>query len=213
MQNNHFCQPAKINEKQNIIVAAFDFDGTMTTKDSLPVFLTYTSGFFKTWAKLFLHVPLFLLCLTKQVSRQHVKESLLESFFKGVSIDYIQSEGEKFAMGPLKSIVKPISLKKLKWHQSEGHVCILVSANLDVYLNAFASEHGFDHCLCSKVGFDSQKKITGQLIGLNCIGEEKVRRLTELLGSKENYTLYAYGDSNGDKEMLALADYPFYRLF
>jgi HAD superfamily hydrolase (TIGR01490 family) len=212
MQNNHFCQPAKQIDKQNIIVAAFDFDGTITTEDSLPVFLSYTTGFFKAWSLLFLHIPLFTLCLLTRVSRQQVKESLLKSFFKGNSIRSLKCEGEKFARSNLLSLIKKKALEKLKWHQKNNHVCVLVSANLDVYLETFAKDFGFDHCLCSIV--DSKEGIvTGRLKGLNCIGEEKVRRLGEIFGEKDTYTLYAYGDSDGDKEMLALADHPFYRSF
>lgn len=206
MQNSKFCQSANKS-----VVAAFDFDGTITTRDSLPYFLKFCSGWFKTILILFLHIPKFIICLFGGLSRQQVKESLIKSFFYGMPIHALKEKGSEFAKTALKPLLKEKSLVKLREHQALHHRCILVSANLDVYLNAFAKEYGFDDCLCSEVGFDNEGKVTGKLNGLNCWGKEKTTRLKELLGSKEDYILYAYGDSRGDQEMLALSDHPFYR--
>jgi len=213
MQKNPFCQSTKTDPVKKPIVAAFDFDGTITTRDSLPYFLVYASGFFKTFFKLAMHIPKFIACLLKIISRQQVKESLLKSFFKGMPIETLRSEGKKFAKGPLKKIVKQDALDELKKQQAQGARCILVSANLDVYLDEFAKLYGFHDCIASKVDFDGQGLVTGYLQGLNCREIEKVRRLEQLLGPRDDYILYAYGDSDGDKEMLEFADFPFYRKF
>jgi phosphoserine phosphatase len=45
-------------------------------------------------------------------------------------------------------------------------------------------------------------------ISKNCYGQEKVNRLLEVEPDRKNYYLYAYGDSRGDREMLAFADFP-----
>lgn len=208
MQKNKFCQPAT-----KLVVAAFDFDGTMTTGDSLPHFLKFSSGMFKTIIILFLHLPKFICCLLGLLSRQKVKESLISAFFYGMPIKDLKEKGMLFAKGSLKAILKESAILKLKEHQALGHRCILVSANLDIYLNSFAKEFGFDDCLCSQVDFDSKGSVTGTLRGKNCWGQEKVTKLKELLGDRENYILYAYGDSRGDQEMLEFADYPSYREF
>jgi hypothetical protein len=50
--------------------------------------------------------------------------------------------------------------------------------------------------------------LTGRLLGKNCYGPEKVQRLKTLLGSLEDYVIYTYGDSKGDRELLAIAQYP-----
>lgn len=203
MENQPFCQQ---------VVAVFDFDGTMTTTDSLPYFFKETSGLYKTCYEILRHVPKLICCLYDQSARQKAKESLLKSFFRGMPIDELRLKGKAFAEGALNRLVRQNALDKLKWHLQMSHRCILISANLDVYLDVFAKNHGFNDCLSSQVDFDEKGLVTGRLKGLNCIGEEKVGRLKELLGEK-NYTLYAYGDSDGDKELLAYADYPFYRCF
>lgn len=206
MQNKKICQDRDV-------IAAFDFDGTISTRDSLPYFLKFTTGSFKTFYKLFTHIPMFIAFYLKQVSRQQVKESLIKSFFKGMPIDDLRQEGEKFAKGPLLKILKSKALDKINWHLKCGHKCVLVSANLDVYLDAFAKNHGFYASLASRVDFDDKGLVTGYLKGDNCREVEKVRRLQELFGKEKNYVLYAYGDSDGDKALLDYADYPFYREF
>lgn len=213
MSKNEICQSSKNTIKQKIVIAAFDFDKTITDSDSLPYFFCFTKGYFQTLFNLFLHIPKFIFCLLNFISRQSVKISLITNFFKGMPISELLEEGKKFAEGPLKKHLKQEALEKIKWHQDMGHMCILVSANLNVYLDVFAKEYGFKHCICTKVEFNDEGYVTGGINGKNCWGPEKVARLKELLGDRENYLIYAYGDSLGDKELLEFADYPFYRLF
>ena len=87
--------------------------------------------------------------------------------------------------------------------------CVLISASIDAYLDPWSKLAGFDHVICSRLETTPAGNVTGRLVGLNCWGPEKVRRLEELFGPLKKYTLYAYGDSRGDKELLAGADYPF----
>lgn len=213
MQNKSICQSTKPNTNQKPTVAAFDFDGTITTRDSLLLFFWQTKGAFKTIIKLIVHAPIYIAYFFNLKSRQEVKESLIKSFFQRMPISLLRDEGKKFANGPLKKILKKEALDKIKCHQQMGHRCVLVSANLDVYLEEFAKIYGFEDCITSKVAFDKENCVTGYLEGLNCRGAEKVRRMEEILGPKSGYILYAYGDSDGDREMLDLADYPFYRIF
>lgn len=195
------------------IVAAFDFDGTMTKHDSLYDFFKYSAGTLETYFIFLQNLPKFIGFALKITSRKDLKESLLKSFFKGMPIADLRLKGEAFAKNIIPSLVKKEALAKLKWHRNKGHRCILVSANMDFYLDFFAKNNQFHDCICTKTAVDEAGLVTGYLQGENCRDVEKVRRLTELLGPKENYILYAYGDSDGDKELLELADYPFYRIF
>ena len=58
-----------------------------------------------------------------------------------------------------------------------------------------------------------QGKITGNIDGNNCYGEEKVNRIKQLYDLNSYSIIYAYGDSSGDRPMLALAQKPFYKPF
>lgn len=195
------------------IVAAFDFDGTLTYRDTFIPFLNFVKGRFLTLAYLTLSLPALIPCLFKNSEgRQLAKESLLKQFFKNMPREQIEAYGKQFAEKKLPGLLRPEALKCLRWHQKQGHRCILVSANLDIYLNPWAKMMGFQEIITSQVA-SLNGLITGKLIGNNVWGPEKERLLRELLGPKENFVLYAYGDSLGDKELLALADKPFYRQF
>lgn len=199
-----------IDEKP--VIAAFDFDGTITKRDTLISFLAFTAGKWQTAKKLLLASPEILGFVFHQLSRQDAKEAILKQFFKGMPYHQLQEMGEAFSRSPaLSRLVYPGALKRLEWHKSQKHRCILISASLDLYLEPWSTSHGFDGIICSKLKADQNGNATGLLEGKNCWGPEKERRLLELIGPKENYTIYAYGDSRGDEELLSTADYPFYR--
>ena len=199
--------------KEKKVIAAFDFDGTLTYRDSLPFFFKHLVGTSRTVGKLILSLPTFLGFTCGVLDRQKTKETLLKKFLKDLPLDLVKIMGKDFALGPLKNLVKAEGMQRLAWHQNQGHTCVLISANLDVYLKPWADKAGFKHLICSSLKTNSQGFITGQLHHLNCWGSEKTRRLKEWLNPAEEYLLYAYGDSRGDRELLEMADFPFYRSF
>ncbi|MGA8164608.1 MAG: HAD family hydrolase [Waddliaceae bacterium] len=193
-------------------IAAFDFDGTLSYRDTLFFFLLYAKGPIKTFCYLLSHIHVLAAFLLGKMSHQETKERILKKFFKGESIEKVKEKGRAFALERLSSHLRPEGLKRIRWHLDQGHRCIIVSASLDVYLQPWAMSMGFHDVVSSRLEVTKEGKATGYLDGENCRGAEKIRRLTELLGGPlENYCLYAYGDSEGDKELLEAADYPFYR--
>lgn len=199
-------------EVQKQIVAAFDFDGTITTRDSLLPFLFYIAGFWTSLKHLLLLSPYFLGFLINITSRQQVKEKVLTKFFGGMPINWIRQLGILFSKSnELDKIVLPSAKQRLAWHLQQGHRCILVSASIDVYLDPWRKKAGFHDLISSRLQVNAEGVFTGHLEGLNCWGPEKKRRLEELLGSRENYVLHAYGDGRGDKELLEMADFAYYR--
>jgi phosphatidylglycerophosphatase C len=198
-----------MSDKQ--IIAAFDFDGTITYHDSLLPFLTFTYGTIKTYGKLLLLAPTLIGFVLGIVKRQQAKEAILSSFFKGKSIETIQNQGKKYAKKRLNELVRPEARDRIKWHLDRGHHCVLISASLDIYLAPWAKTVGFKNVICSRLQTSDTKVITGKLNGANCWGPEKVRRLQEACGPRNQYTLYAYGDSRGDQELLETADHAFFK--
>jgi phosphatidylglycerophosphatase C len=201
------------SQKEKKVIAAFDFDGTLTYRDSLISFLKYVVGPSRTATKLFANLPSFIGFALNMTSRQELKEALLKDFLGGMPLELIQIVGKDFALGPLKSLLRSEGMQRLAWHQNQGHSCVLISANLDVYLKPWAEGVGFQKVICSSLATDAQGIVTGKLYEQNCRGSEKTRRLKEWTGAHEEYLLYAYGDSDGDKELLQMADFPFYRSF
>jgi HAD superfamily hydrolase (TIGR01490 family) len=193
------------------VVAAFDFDHTMTTADSFVAFLFRAFGRPRTALALAELLPEAVRYFLGASSRDALKERLVKRLFSGVSAECLRRVGQDHA-GALAAQLRPAALKRIAWHKARGDRLILVSASLDVYLAPLARSLGFDDLLCTRLSIVAER-CDGRLSGNNCRGTEKVKRLTELLGELSAFELYAYGDSDGDAAMLAVADHAYFRAF
>jgi phosphatidylglycerophosphatase C len=189
-------------------IAVFDFDGTITTKDTFLPFLFEVFGnrrVFKALARL---GPEAILLGIGISNRDTFKERLVQSLFSGESVDRLKAMGTQYA-NTLKPLLRSSALKQIEWHKSKGHRCVMVSASLDLYLNDIAKTLGFSDLLCTVLSHDNHV-FTGAFKESNCRSKEKVNRLQSLLGDLKTYKIYAYGDSLGDLDIIALADYGYY---
>lgn len=201
-----------MNPKETI--AAFDFDGTITTRDSLLPLLFFSHSIGVTLLKLFLLSPYFLLFILGLYSRQKTKEKILTSFFKGKTKEEMTLLGESYAKNKLPSLVKEEALKKISWHASQGHRLFIVSASIDCYLTPWSKEKGFEGVISSKLDYDEEGRVKGTLLGKNCWGEEKVNKLFNIIKQDpSSVILYVYGDSKGDHALLNKANYSYYKKF
>lgn len=193
------------------VVAAFDFDGTLTRRDTLFPFLLHVAG----WNRFIFHVSALAPTLAAyglgMMRNDVAKERVLTRFLSGMRSDELQHKATQFAMHKLPLLVRREALQRMDWHKQQGHRCVVISASLELYLQPWASKAGFDHIIGSRLETQEDGRVTGNLLGANCFGPEKVRRLEALLGTLDAYTLYAYGDSRGDKELLSIADHAYYR--
>lgn len=199
-----------MGKTQPVIWAAFDFDGTLTRRDSLLPFLRHACSpleFARKAARLTPVVGAYALGI---MSNERAKEQVLARFFGGGPITRVDTLGEAFAERHLPALLLDRAMDRLAWHRAQGHACVLVSASLVHYLEPWARRVGFEHVIATRLEADSQGRVTGRLHGGNCYGAEKARRLRTLIDGQD-YTLYAYGDSRGDREMLAMAHHPYYR--
>jgi phosphatidylglycerophosphatase C len=101
--------------------------------------------------------------------------------------------------------LRPDVRARVEWHRSEGHELVLVSASPELYVAPIGRRLGFDDVLATRLEVDADGRLTGRLVGANCRGPEKVARLRQWRGDAL-VIAYAYGDSAGDREMLALAE-------
>lgn len=187
-------------------VAFFDFDGTLTRRDTLLPFLRLINGTPKFVARMAYLSPVLAAYATKLMRNDVAKEIVLRHFLQGMQLDALQSYGRKFVDSVLPTLERPEGIERLRWHKAQGHSCVLVSASLDVYLEPWARKAGFDAWITSSLALDEEGRVSGRLEGGNCFGEEKVRRIKAWLDNKHCAALYAYGDSRGDLPMLNFAD-------
>jgi HAD superfamily hydrolase (TIGR01490 family) len=188
-------------------VAAFDFDGTLTRRDSLLPFLGRVCG---TWSagRAFARVaPALALDLAGRGDRDTAKERMLVRLLAGRTRDELARVGAEYGEYLVEHQLRPDMRARLAWHRDQGHETVIVSASLDVYLRTVQRRLGVDVLLCSVLEFDDGGRCTGRLLGGNCRGAAKATRLRAHLGSAP-VELWAYGDSAGDTAMLAMADHP-----
>lgn len=147
----------------------------------------------------------------KLVRNDFAKQKLLARALGGMEAARLTELGQAFAREKIPAMLRDDMKAELRRRRDEGYACVLVSASLDLYLEPWAAEAQFAAVLCSRLSYDAQGRATGNLLGANCYGEEKVRRIAEWLQSRERpQHIVAYGDTSGDRPMLALADQAFW---
>lgn len=196
-----------------MVVAAFDFDGTLTHRDTLFPFLLHVAGPLEFSFKFLSLLPTLSLYALGMMKNDIAKIKVLRRFLADMDMAALQQQALQFAEKKLPSLLRSEAMQRLEWHKQQGHRCVVVSASLEIYLRPWASKVGFSDILGSKLVEQADGTISGNLLGENCFGPEKMRRLEALLGKRDEYILYAYGDSRGDKELLSAADYPYYKKF
>lgn len=129
--------------------------------------------------------------------------------FAGWPREALEAKAEEFARFVQEHWMRSDTVSTLRWHGRAGHRTGLVSASYGLYLRPIARTLGMDFVIASELEFDQNDIATGRLIGGNCRGPEKRRRLEQWLKSQglEDSRLYAYGDSEGDKELLEMSHY------
>lgn len=189
--------------KQSIL-AAFDVDGTLTTRDCVLPFMCRVAGRARV-GRVGVRNGIALAQAAFGHQRDAAKARLCRDVFGGRDVAMTQSLGASFAEHVQAVWLRPDTLARLRWHQREGHRTALVSASLDPYLLPLGASLGVDDVVCTELEVGSDGRFTGGLVDGNCRGPEKVRRLAARFGRAD--VVYAYGDSAGDRELLAWADH------
>jgi phosphatidylglycerophosphatase C len=194
----------------NQIVAAFDFDGTITTTDSLRDFVHDTVGRGRFAVGVVRASPWLIGLLARVCDRGAAKAHFLAMTLGGMTHCELEDAAQQYAAHGLRALIRPEMAARIHEHKRRGHRLVLVSASPTLYLKHWAAGMGFDAVLATELEFRGDR-FSGRLASPNCWGPEKVRRLQQWFGSESPRVLYAYGDSRGDQEMLALADHAWLR--
>ncbi len=182
-------------------IYAYDFDGTLTTRDTLLEFIRYACGTVRFLLGFLLYSPLLVLMKLRLYSNGKAKQKVFAHFFKGMTIDAFDAHCQDFARTH-RHLLRPDVARQLEQALSEGSEVLIVSASIDNWVQPFFPK-------VKVLGTQIEVidgRLTGRFLTPNCYGQEKVRRILALHPDRSSYYLTAYGDSRGDREMLAFAD-------
>ena len=190
-------------------VAAFDFDGTLTTGGSVFDFLAAVTGSQTVLrATASLAPRLAHAAVVGGTVADETKQELFVRVLRGVDADRLDRVGAEFAVRHLAAHVRPEVRRRLDWHRGRGDKVVVVSASPDVYVKVAADRLVADGAIATRLEVDDAGRLTGRYDGGNCRGEEKIRRLRLWMADAdmEGARLWAYGNSRGDLRMLRAAD-------
>jgi phosphatidylglycerophosphatase C len=190
-------------------LVGFDFDGTLTVRDSFNAFLLWTAGPGRATLCLARLAPAALRYLFDR-DRARLKSAALRVFLRGKPLAWAQSRAETFARQA--RLLRPDALACWESWRARGARLVIVTASPDFVVAPFARRLGADLLIATHVDTDDRERLTGALLGRNCRGAEKVARLREAFGPDVRLEA-AYGDTGGDREMLALARTAGFKVF
>jgi len=194
-------------------IAVFDFDGTITTRDTFVEFTRFAAGNLSCLVALIRFLPQLTAYKLHLYPNWKVKEKIFSHFFKGVSEKRFNAMCESFFRTKGERILCKKTCNTIRKHQNRGDAVLIVSAGISNWIRPFGKYLKIDEIIGTEIATDSSGCLTGKFLTRNCYGMEKVNRIKQLYPNYQIYTWIAYGDSSGDKELLEFADERNYRIF
>lgn len=189
-------------------ICAFDFDGTLTNRDTLIAFIRYARGSRALLWGLLRHVHLLLLMKLRLYPNGQAKQRVFAYFFRGMTLEAFNRLCREFA-ATHRHLLRPEGTRTVQRARAEGAEVLIVSASIDNWVQPF-----FPDVTVLGTQIEVQDgRLTGRFLTPNCYGQEKVNRLLAAYPDRTNYHLSAYGDSRGDRQLLAFADESHYKPF
>lgn len=192
-------------------IAFFDFDGTITNKDTMLALAEYSKGKAGYLFGMLRLSPSLVALKLNLLSAQKAKQLFLRYFFSGMPMNDFNRLCERFSEDIIPSLIRKDALSTLQQHIANGDKVVVVSASAENWIAPWCNKNNIQF-----IGTKLEAKdniVTGMIDGLNCNGKEKVSRIKETFNLADFETIYAYGDSSGDKPMLSIATHPGFRVF
>jgi HAD superfamily hydrolase (TIGR01490 family) len=194
-------------------IHAFDFDGTLTRRDTLIEFIRYVKGNKEFLIGFLKHLHLLIMMKLGMMPNWKTKRIIFQYFFGGMTLEKFNEYCEKFAKEKA-SLLRKKGMVAVNKAVMDGDQVVIISASIENWVEPF-----FRFQVSNNINIIGTKiqvvdgKLTGRFLTKNCYGEEKVRRLLEQYPDRKEYKLVAYGDSRGDHALLDFADEGHYREF
>lgn len=190
-------------------LALFDFDGTITLKDTFVPFVRFAMRPRRMPIATARFLPVGIGYKLGWVSAAQARPVLVRLALGGEQSARVADLGVSYALTVLPGVVRRQAMDRIKWHRDQGDVVVVVSGSLYTYLSHWCRPLGVD-LICTQLE-ESNGALTGRYVGGDCIGAEKVKRIRERYDLDAYPVIYAYGDTEDDREMLALANKKYYR--
>lgn len=191
-------------------LALFDFDGTITSRDTLFEFIRFTHGDVAFFLRFIVLTPVLVLLMLKLIKNQRAKEIVLSHFYSGQKVEVFNRRASDFT-SKISAMVRQQALQSILEFKGQGVRVIVVSASPENWVKPWCDSLGIE-CIATKLETSNQV-LTGRIAGLNCHGEEKIRRIRELVTLTDYDEVSAYGDTPSDRPMMSLATRSFYEPF
>ncbi len=192
-------------------IVAFDFDGTLTVRDSYSAFLRWRCGQAAYLTRMARLGPAALSYLFHH-DRGRLKAALTKEFLAGAQREALEEEAKAFAREIAQDLLRADALATWRWWRAREATMVICTASPEIIVAPFARALGANALLGTKLEYNGKGTVTGAFATPNCRGEEKVRRLRAHFGDGIRLAA-AYGDTSGDKPMLKIADEKGYRVF
>ena len=192
-------------------IAFFDFDGTITKKDTLLEFIKFQTGRLAFYIGFILHAPWLIAYKLKLFPNDKAKQKILSYFFTGMPERVFQERCDLFADTIIPGLIRPGALEEIGRLRALDFEIVIISASAGNWIRKWANSLSLQLIATRLEVKDGL--ITGKIEGRNCHGDQKVVLIREQWKLAEYEEIFVYGDSSGDKPMLALATKSFYKPF
>lgn len=190
-------------------LALFDFDGTITTIDTYTRFLRFSAHPARLAAGAVVLSPLMVGHRLGVVPSRSGRPIASRVAFAGTDAAAVRRAGLAYATSVLPRVTRPAALDRIAWHRDRGDTVVVVSASLDVYLDHWCRARGVE-LICTQLE-ERDGRLTGRYVEGDCSGPEKLRRIRARYDVASYERVYAYGDTDEDREMLDLAHERYFR--
>lgn len=199
--------PDRLSTETPLKIAFFDLDGTITRGDTLLAFIRFCCGKGRVIAGLAALAPVMVLHRLGLIPSGRAKERVLSHFFRGIPDQQFRTLGSRFSRDVLPGMVRERAMDEIRIHQSGGVRVVVVTASLNAWCEAWCRNLGLD--LIATEYETNRGIVTGKIVGKNCKGPEKIRRINERFNLEKAVSIYAYGDRKSDRDMLNLAHFKY----
>lgn len=192
-------------------IAFFDFDGTLTYRDSTTLFYKslYKSKLIYYYYNYFLCLfEIFIIFFDKKKYFK-LKKKRFHNNLNRLTVRKFLLLSNSFKSNILPKIMKQSGLDCIHEHKKNGTVVCIVSASYEFLLDDWCSKNSISLISNKIYANDNDFRFDD----LDCNFENKVTKITENYILNDFEYIYAYGDSIGDFSMLSIANEKYYNYF